>query len=138
MADLSKLDAFQLADIEMLMMLPYDENGRLMPEKALIVSQGPLCMAAIEPADVLVPALQASARAISLWHFRPQGDIEPMEEHHLRFLRFYLELMQHGRPLGIRVLDYQLMGDPYARRTPFFSCRKRAFGEPALSYRTNW
>ena len=95
-------------------------------------------MTALEPADVLVAALQAGAHSIKLMHLWPGWWMKIAEEDIAckteSLCNFFLEVARFGKLLGINIFDYEVCIDVPDKEIPFFSLRKALLGEPAMRY----
>ena len=71
------------------------------------VSQGSLTASIVHPREVFIPVLLSGAAAIVFVHQHPSGDPEPSRED----LDITTRLKQCGELLGVRVLDFLIIGE---------------------------
>jgi DNA repair protein RadC len=70
------------------------------------IFRGTLCRAAVEPRQLLFPALVRGAAALVVFHFHPSGDPSPS----LEDLSFTRRLAEAGEAVGVRLLDHLIIG----------------------------
>ncbi len=70
-----------------------------------VVAIGGLNASAVQPRDVLAPALRLGAAAVIVAHNHPSGDVQPSEED----LHVTRQLQAAGRLLGVEVLDHLVL-----------------------------
>ena len=81
-------------------------NGKHTIKDTIMVSQGTLTSAPVNPREVFRPAIMKAAASIVLVHNHPSGDPEPS----LDDLEITNRLVQVGELVGIRVLDHVIVG----------------------------
>ena len=75
--------------------------------KTVIISEGALNAAYVEPREVFNPAIRESAYGIILTHNHPSGDPEPSSQD----INLTRRLVEAGKVVGIVVLDHIIIGD---------------------------
>lgn len=92
-------------DREVFLVILLDTRHRVMRE--VRVAEGGLTACAVQPRDVLEPAVRESAAAVIFAHNHPSGDPAPSQED----LSLTRRLCVAAEALGIRALDHVVIGD---------------------------
>ncbi|MDH4182913.1 MAG: DNA repair protein RadC [Nitrospinota bacterium] len=75
--------------------------------KTVLVSEGALNAAYVEPREVFNPAIRESAFGVILTHNHPSGDPEPSDQD----ITLTRRLVEAGKLMGIQVIDHLVIGD---------------------------
>jgi len=75
--------------------------------KTVVVSEGALNSAYVEPREVFNPAIRESAAGVILSHNHPSGDPDPSDQD----ISLTRRLVEAGRLVGIKVIDHLIIGD---------------------------
>ncbi|MBI5814695.1 MAG: DNA repair protein RadC [Nitrospinae bacterium] len=75
--------------------------------KTVVVSEGGITAAVVEPREVFNPAIRESACGVILMHNHPSGDPDPSDDD----INLTRRMAEAGRLMNIKVLDHLIFGD---------------------------
>jgi DNA repair protein RadC len=75
--------------------------------KTVVVCEGALNSAYVEPREVFNPAIRESAAGVILSHNHPSGETDPSDQD----INLTRRLVEAGRLVGIQVIDHLIIGD---------------------------
>jgi len=75
--------------------------------KTVLVCEGALNSAYVEPREVFNPAIRASAHGVILTHNHPSGEPDPSDND----ISLTRRLVEAGKLMGIHVIDHLIIGD---------------------------